>query len=540
MDAFLTAVESKLRGPFSSLEFSKAVQTHALKGGSISEYLHNVSQVLARADKAIQSRVLIGLLGLEIDDTQSSNSKGGKQVYEEIQAILEQAQVSPKHEEWVRMVAGLIEGILFTQSKEEAEQYYTRSCRGKEVAKQLSELCDQVCATVQEQTVTSLSDQEICPDLNASFVPYQYGLLPPSLIEVLVPEAKDVSKNPHFQVNASASILHIDQELEAQRAKEELEHQGPVLMKTKMNNSMVSGDDSKAAAAQKATTLPPGFRPTKLVSANSKSKAASASSMFMPKAKTNPLLAKRQLHQKTTLLRKKGAAQSLVNKTKVSNRVGGAPSSGVAASTSSATTPAREVAASTSSSFAASAAARFRAKRAAGNAGKMKMMDVSEVVDQQKQAAAATTEAARSKLSKKRRILEAAEATTKKTKLEEESMSTPNTSDGVAPSASAATPATPTTNDAAPPPQLLSGDEEWKVILRERSNKLSAEDRDRVQQFFTRPGYNPTPEIPVLKMKLHEQRSKDPGTGQEMKETFYIELDYQSFSSKQSRKVKRY
>jgi hypothetical protein len=44
----------------------------------------------------------------------------------------------------------------------------------------------------------------------------------------------------------------------------------------------------------------------------------------------------------------------------------------------------------------------------------------------------------------------------------------------------------------------------------------------------------------VYKMKLHEQRTNDLESGQAIKETFYLELDYNSFTSKQSKKVKRY
>lgn len=81
-------------------------------------------------------------------------------------------------------------------------------------------------------------------------------------------------------------------------------------------------------------------------------------------------------------------------------------------------------------------------------------------------------------------------------------------------------------------------DNGWQAIL-ERSNKLSEEDRVRVQQFYTNK-YNPTPEETVYKMKLHEERTKDPATGQALKETFYLELDYSTFTTKQSKKVKRY
>jgi hypothetical protein len=44
----------------------------------------------------------------------------------------------------------------------------------------------------------------------------------------------------------------------------------------------------------------------------------------------------------------------------------------------------------------------------------------------------------------------------------------------------------------------------------------------------------------VYKMKLHEERTTDPKTGNAVKETYYLELDYSNFTSKQSKKVKRY
>ena len=78
-----------------------------------------------------------------------------------------------------------------------------------------------------------------------------------------------------------------------------------------------------------------------------------------------------------------------------------------------------------------------------------------------------------------------------------------------------------------------------RPFLQEKSNKLSDEDRTRIEQFFTM-RHNPTPDQNVYKMKLHEERTTDPATGQDIKETFYLELDYNSFTSKQSKKTKRY
>ena len=106
--------------------------------------------------------------------------------------------------------------------------------------------------------------------------------------------------------------------------------------------------------------------------------------------------------------------------------------------------------------------------------------------------------------------------------------------------AGAAAPTEPPTSMLTDPQQQDDGkQQEWKVILRERSNKLSAEDKFRVQQFFEN-NYNPTPDQLVYKMKLHEARTADPQSGQAIKETYYLELDYRTFTSTQSKKVKRY
>ena len=78
----------------------------------------------------------------------------------------------------------------------------------------------------------------------------------------------------------------------------------------------------------------------------------------------------------------------------------------------------------------------------------------------------------------------------------------------------------------------------WQSLLH-RSNKLSSDDRIRVEQFFTtNPRYNPTPEISVYKMKLHESRTDDQQRNQTIKETLYLELDYGTGAYKMSRKKK--
>lgn len=71
-----------------------------------------------------------------------------------------------------------------------------------------------------------------------------------------------------------------------------------------------------------------------------------------------------------------------------------------------------------------------------------------------------------------------------------------------------------------------------------KSNKLGPEDRERVMQFFSM-RHNPTPEAPVYKMKLNEERSIDPETNMTIKETLFLELDYRTFQYKMSKKIKK-
>ena len=79
--------------------------------------------------------------------------------------------------------------------------------------------------------------------------------------------------------------------------------------------------------------------------------------------------------------------------------------------------------------------------------------------------------------------------------------------------------------------------QQWQHLL-ERSNKLTTEDRFRVEQFFTT-RYNPTPDTNICKMKLNEDKTVDPQTNQTIKETLYIELDYSTGAYKMSRKIKK-
>jgi len=85
--------------------------------------------------------------------------------------------------------------------------------------------------------------------------------------------------------------------------------------------------------------------------------------------------------------------------------------------------------------------------------------------------------------------------------------------------------------------QPVHHEQNWRQLL-EKSNKLSAEDRFRAEQFFTNRS-NPTPECSVYTMKLHEDKGVDPETKQIIKETLYLELNYNTYNYRQLRKIKR-
>lgn len=515
LDTFLTVLEAKMRGPYSSLDLAKIVATHSLRGQlSPQEYLHNVSQVLARTDKMTQLRSLVGLLGLE----------PGTDTDTEVYDILTQAQESPLHEEWVRVIAGLARGILFVDGAD--EDGTGESCRGEEA----SDLLDRTCKDIVEQTrqlekeTEAVSDQ---PSLQTSdmyplFVSYRYSLLNPELLDRVIPEHKS---NPHFQFDRSANILSMDDKLEKAKV---IEAQAS---KPLGKPAAVPGSQAKSAA-EAAKAVLPGSKTTKKVAP--KGPARSKTSMFMPTKKRPGIAAgrgggARQVVPKGGLhTRKAGAAQSLLSKNRRPgmNAMGG---TGVGAAASGTVN---------------------RAQKLANMKSKMKMIDVTEVQGlnkehKQRESKIAKAESKESKLSaRKRKILEAA--------AEKGLVALPKIQklDGAKPGKDKQVtkkpqPAAVETAPGEEPPGNTAGvddnssNQEWQNILKERSNKLSMEDRSRVQQFFA-DKFNPTPDQPVYKMKLHEERITDPETGQAMKHTYYLELDYATFTSKQSKKTKRY
>jgi hypothetical protein len=317
LDAFLTSVESKLRGPFSSLDLSKAVSTRALRGSlSADEYLDRISQVLSRSDKIIQMRVMVGLLGLDPEqDTDREIDKILTQAQE-----ARTAQETPLHEEWVRIIAGLVQGIMFQNEDD------TRS-RGQEANERLEKTCTEIIRRVQEleQDTEEMEDDPsrlTTADVDPTFAPYRYALLNPALLKATLPETQS---HEHFQVQEEPDILLMDQNEDQARVQEEQEHatSGRQVKRppTAGGTAATTGTGQAAKNASGATTATdiPGFgRPKAKAAVSNRPKT----SMFMPRKLGAATSAARAVGTvkpvvKTALqTHKAGAAQMLLNKGK--------------------------------------------------------------------------------------------------------------------------------------------------------------------------------------------------------------------------------
>lgn len=276
LDVFLAGVESKLRAPFSSLSLTSAIAT----APSPRKYLETIGKVLCRMDKVVQLRVLVALLGLE------PSLETDSVVYD----ILTQAQDEALFEEWVRVAAGLVQGILFSGNEgerdvgEEATRVLIKACGGQEARKLLQE--EAKGKQVNEKHLNGILDQQTVDggassdvvDMNPLFAPYFYSLLNPETLERILPECMT---NPHFSVNENADILLEDERKE----REEQAAAAPV------STSLVTEEAAAPAA------LPPVIMPgRKSTSANSKVPAAK-SSMFIPSRKPTAVVGGRMGRQ---------------------------------------------------------------------------------------------------------------------------------------------------------------------------------------------------------------------------------------------------
>jgi hypothetical protein len=178
--------------------------------------------------------------------------------------ILTEAQEAPLHEEWVRVAAGIVQGILFSGDLGERDM-------GEEAQKLLEKTCQDI-----------LSREPVATDTDPLFAPYYFSLLNPDTLQRILPECLS---NPHFSANENAEILKQDETLE----QEEL--------------AMACSASASRAAEEKApAALPPVIMPGRgnmRTTASKPKPAATKTSMFLPSKATGGRLG-RQLAVRTT------------------------------------------------------------------------------------------------------------------------------------------------------------------------------------------------------------------------------------------------
>jgi hypothetical protein len=436
-DSFLMSVESKLRAAFSSLDLAKVVATPALRGtttttsgadGAISEvqYLQRLAHVFSQTDKITQNRILIGLLGIspstssaavvapsdEMDDEFTGHEalhdqrpSSSEEVTTDmvIRRILEQVHdntgnsyhqsaapsASFKYEEWVQVIAGIVQGLLFVRPSEEGtgdniggDDQETREAgvpdTGSDALGRLDKTCAEILTKVKRAASQAMRQQNHQQQRNGDdepaaplpfetdpvLVPFRYALISKEMRTRLLPGTSD---NPHFRVaNRHGDLLTMDAREEASKVAEEYEHANRMKSTTAALKTGTAGSASiESNAATTAGTMAepstairqailPGRGTAPQPSASGAAKIAAArkaqisaskmSSMFMPRSKpaaatlhsssaggAKPLAGRgggtNPLVRTGLQVRKAGAAQALVNRQKV------AAAAAVAAST---------------------------------------------------------------------------------------------------------------------------------------------------------------------------------------------------------------
>jgi hypothetical protein len=568
-DAFLTALESKLRQPFSSVEVPKAISDAAS--------IRLLQQVLSRAQKVTQLTVLTGLLGMvvvEDDDDRHRDDDDDAAAVEaatvnkdpekdDIRSIITMAQQAPEYEEWVRVIAGIVQGVMYSNNsntnnnnggggdEQQQQQQQQQRPAGEEATQMLASTCREIIdkvRSVQRDTAVVDEDADFLlqqDDIDPMFAPYWQSLLNKPLSPPHQSLLLGGNHHHHFVVNETADILHLDDKIEEAKSKEEAAHDqnltavrgtttGPHHGTTGNGSSSSSATKLKAAVTGKtavvaapATAHFPGFRSTSTAAKNKPAVVQRPkSSLFIPSKK--PVTARHTAGKggaagKTavaaTTTGDAGAANNNTNKTLIRKRKPGAAQALLAKG--------RKGAAGRAGTGAATAVSR------------MKMIDVTESkekLEEQQQQHLLLNSKSSTGPGRKRALpppLAAASPETKKSK------NAPATTEQ------------PHSSLASPPHQQqqqqlpLRKVEDWRTILAEHCNKITDADRERVRQFFE-DRVNPTPHDPrlaqnnhVYRLKLHEEQSVEEA-GTTVKVTYYLNLDYTNFTSKQTKKRKEY
>jgi len=600
LDAFLVLIESRLRADWTSPDLSRIIASQGstssrsgtgnalttLPSGnpsSPSKFLRLIKKVFHLAAKPIKLRALMSVLGLESDRAVSSSSNqsssligasypmpsqddsaedlDGKKTDKIVWELLQKAEIDD--DEWVRVVAGILRGMMFKSSSgngdaEPVNHYEHSSCRGSTAEEELKKITNEIIQSVREAAKEATAEKEdakssllkrnnndeskpgasdgkedglstylIGKDSCPSFAPLRYSLLPKDTIRHILPEADD---NPHYKANMDASIFKIDAEIEQKRAEEESKETN-----LQKRTNFTNGKSNTASVGKVAAV---GGRPTN---------GNPASTVGGNRADTAMLVGRagRGRFSKGVGRGGGGGRDSGASLFRPSNGLasagrgirgrGGRGVAGRSGTLSRLTGAGRGMAATAGKVPLArrvpgSKQALLNSARGTGGASKMKMIDVSEV--QGLSSAQREREQLSTKEARKRKLMEDAKASG----LRKEKKASRDPNEGAANSVAG-------TNNAQ---SSSEGRQGWESLL-EKSNKLSDDDRQNIRLFFENRTMHPTnplsrpantDESGIWRCKLNEEKQSSE-TGELVKETLYLDLDYNTLGYKKTRKIKK-
>lgn len=517
--------------------------------------------------------------------------------------LLEKAEQDD--EMWVRVVAGILRGMMFKTSGrdpstlDDVNYFSGPACRGKTAERQLSKITEGILTSVKEafeagekemeRAKAQLLDSDVGEnDINGSsddtkqqhsqmdslligrdacptFVPFRFSLLSPDTTKTIMPE---VDTNSHFAANMNASIFKVDAEVEEKRAEEEGKELQ--LQKQRTMNDNVAGRGVGPGGRTKGADVPSAGRPTGAVMAgrmrgrfsNTAGRGGDGdrgSSLFLSGRVSGRGEAGAMGGRALGSAGRVGGRLGTAGRSGSLSRLGGAGKTGGRAVSAVSHAPLqRRVPGAARATLSASGRG---GGGAGGEASKMKMIDVKEVeglnrAKQEREKQALEDSVQSRKAERRRKLLEDAAASGLRNKEKIARVGGTDTSnDGPKAESNGGVDPFPLPEssklfDTASGRQQQSQQaqqpqQSWESLL-EKSNKLSDEDRARVNKFFQRRASSNTPPLAsggdgsnVWKVKLNEEKTVDPQSGEVVKETLYLELDFQSLGYKKTRKIKR-
>eukprot|EP00956_Cyclotella_meneghiniana_P028196 scaffold64965_cov79-Cyclotella_meneghiniana.AAC.14 len=575
LDLFLSLIESRLRADFTSIDLTRLISTQgvssrgtaaasALPSGNASsprKFLRLICKVFHRAAKPVKLRMLMSVLGLDSDRMIDAQCKQvqydeehdvqERKTDEIVWQLLEQAEHDD--EKWVRVVAGILKGIMFKssyrQEVEDVNYYADPKCRGETAETELRKVSGNILKSVQDahsagmvklsqaessatvddetsdQRRTGLNSLLLCKDACPTFIPYRYSLLPAETIKTIVP---DVDMNNHFTANMDASLFKVDAEVEEKRAEEEgKELQLQIQRNVAPSNTVTSGKGSTASTTGgrgPIDAIPAGRMRGRF--SNTAGRGGDRGSSLFLKASGGHAAAAGRMN----VAGRSGSLGRLGGRSGTAGRLSGAAGRGRATALVGQTAvhrraPVRSMLNSSS--------------RGGSDASKMKMIDVTEVQGLTRAQNEREKLAGMTKAERRKKLLEdaAASGLRNNKKARVDTSITANSNSSVEQNGATEANSLHQQNDSQQQTNELGS-------LLEKSNKLSSEDRIAIHEFFSnRASINPHPEGDATgdlwKVKLNEERTTDPTTGENVKETLYLELDYRTRLHKKTKKIKR-